>query len=40
MNTNRAAVNRTLDPNNTSVTLASLPSAALALGRKVRIEFV
>lgn len=40
MNTSRAAVNRMLDPNNTSVTLASLESAALALGRKVRIEFV
>ena len=40
MNTGRAAVNRMLDPNNTSVTLASLESAALALGRKVRIELV
>ena len=40
MNTSRAAVNRMLDPNNTSVTLASLETAALALGRKVRIEFV
>ena len=40
MNTSRAAVNRMLDPNNTSVTLSSIESAALAIGRKVKIEFV
>ena len=40
MNTSRAAVNRMLDPNSTFVTLASLESAALALGRNVRIELV
>ena len=40
MNTSRAAINRLLDPNNTSITLASMESAAIAVGKKVKIEFV
>jgi len=40
MTTSRAAVNRLLDGNNTSVTLGTLNRAAKALGRKVRIELV
>ena len=40
MKTSRAAVDRLLDPENTSVTLATLGKAARALGRKVNIELV
>ena len=40
MKTSRAAVNRLLDPNNTSLTLTTLISAALALGKQVKIEFI
>ncbi len=40
MNTSRAAINRLLDPDNTSITLASMESAAFAVGKKVKIEFV
>ena len=40
MHTSRAAVDRLLDPSNTSVTLATLNRAARALGRKVKIELV
>jgi DNA-binding Xre family transcriptional regulator len=40
MSTSRAAVNRLLDGENTSVTLGTLNRAARALGRKVRIELV
>ena len=40
MRTSRAAVHRLLDPKNTSVTLATLNSAARSLGCKVKIEFV
>jgi hypothetical protein len=29
-----------LDPDNTSVTLATLERAAAALGRKLRVEFI
>ena len=38
MRASRAAVLRLLDPNNTSVTLATLNRAARSLGRKVKIE--
>ena len=40
MRTSRAAVHRLLDPQNTSVTLATLNRAARSLGRKVKIELV
>jgi predicted DNA-binding protein (UPF0251 family) len=40
MKTSRAAVDRLLDPSNSSVTLNTLGKAASALGRKVKIEFV
>jgi hypothetical protein len=38
MKTSRAAVERLLDPANPSVTLATLESAASALGKKLRVE--
>ncbi|WP_028326143.1 helix-turn-helix domain-containing protein [Desulfatirhabdium butyrativorans] len=38
MHTSRAAVNRLLDPMNTSVNLSTIESAAVALGRRIRIE--
>jgi antitoxin HicB len=40
MCTSRAAIHRLLDPENTSVTLATLNRAARSLGRKLRIELV
>jgi transcriptional regulator with XRE-family HTH domain len=40
MKTSRTAVNRLLDPNNTSLTLNTLISAAYALGKNVRISFI
>jgi hypothetical protein len=40
MRTSRAALDRLLDPSNTSVTLATLTRAAKALGRKIKIELV
>jgi antitoxin HicB len=40
MKTSRAAVDRLLNPSNSSVTLNTLGKAARALGRKVRIELV
>jgi hypothetical protein len=40
MHTSRAALDRLLDPANTSVTLATLNRAARALGQKVKIELV
>jgi antitoxin HicB len=40
MRTSRAAVHRLLDPENTSVTLATLNRAARSLGRKVKIDLV
>lgn len=40
MGTSRAAVDRLLDPTNTSVTLASMAKAAAAVGKRVRIELV
>lgn len=40
MQTSRAALNRLLDPENASVTLATLQKAAAAIGREVRLELV
>lgn len=40
MHTSRAAVDRLLDPANTSLTVASVSKAAAALGRKVEVRFV
>lgn len=40
MKTSRAALNRLLDPGNKSVTLQTLESAALALEKRLRVEFV
>ncbi|MBN9343695.1 MAG: Fis family transcriptional regulator [Caedibacter sp. 38-128] len=39
MHTSLAAFDRLLDPTNTSVTLKSLERAAIALGKRVHIEF-
>ena len=38
MRTSRAALNRLLDENDTGLTLATLHSAAQALGKRVKIE--
>ena len=38
MHTSRAALNRLLDEEDTSLTLTTLVSAAAALGKKVKIE--
>ncbi len=38
MNPSRASVNRLLDPGNASVTLQTLEQAALAIGKKLRVE--
>ncbi len=40
MRTSRAALDRLLDPANTSVTLTTLSRAASALGNKLKIELV
>jgi antitoxin HicB len=40
MHTSRAAVDRLLDPGNSSLTVASLGKAAAALGRKLEVRFV
>ena len=40
MKTSRAALDRLLDPNNPSVTLATLGKAACALGRTLRVELM
>jgi len=40
MATSRASLNRLLDPTNESVTLQTLERAALALGKRLRVEFV
>jgi len=40
MRTSRAALDRLLDPANTSVTLVTLTRAARAVGGKIRIELV
>ena len=38
MNTSRSSLDRLLDPDNASVTLLTMESAALALGRKLKIQ--
>jgi antitoxin HicB len=40
MGTSRAAVDRLLDPTNTSVTLNTLSKAANLLGKRIKIELV
>jgi antitoxin HicB len=40
MGTSRSAVDRLLDPNNTSVTLNTLSKAARILGKKIEIDLV
>ncbi len=40
MGTSRAAVDRLLDPKNTSVTLHTLGKAASVLGKRIKIELV
>ncbi len=40
MKTSRASLDRILDPQNPSLTVASLGKAAAALGRKVELRFV
>ena len=40
MQTSRRALDRLLDPKNTSVTLHTLQRAAAAVGRQVRLELV
>jgi DNA-binding Xre family transcriptional regulator len=39
MKTSRAALERLLDPTNSSVTLQTLERAARALGKRLRVEF-
>ena len=38
MRTSRSSLDRLLDPENASVTLVTLESVALALGRKLKVE--
>jgi antitoxin HicB len=40
MHTSRAALNRLLDPDNESVTLATLQKAASIVGREIRLELI
>ena len=40
METSRSALDRLLDPANTSVTLATMERAALVLGKRMRLELV
>lgn len=40
MHTSRASVDRLLDPENASLTVASLGKAAAALGKKLEVRFV
>ncbi len=40
MNTSRAAVNRLLDPDNTSITLGSLIKATSTLGKKLQLGII
>ena len=40
MRTSRAALDRVLDPSNTSVTLTTLSKVAKSLGRKLKIDLV
>jgi predicted XRE-type DNA-binding protein len=38
MKTSRSSLNRLLDPQNSSVTLLTLETAALALGKKLKVQ--
>jgi len=38
MHTSRSALDRLLDPTNVSITLQTLESAALALGKSLKVE--
>jgi len=38
MHTSRSALDRLLDPTNVSITLQTLESAALALGKNLKVE--
>ncbi|MEB3295851.1 MAG: hypothetical protein VKJ24_22085 [Synechococcales bacterium] len=40
MKTSRAALDRLLDPQNSSATLNTLEQAAIVLGKRLRIELV
>jgi antitoxin HicB len=40
MNTSRSALDRLLDPANTSITLQTLERAAHIIGKRLKIEFV
>ena len=40
MNTSRSSIDRLLDPTNESVTLQTLERAALALGKRLHIQFI
>ena len=40
MNTSRSAINRLLDPLNTSITLATIESAVAAMGKRLKIQVV
>jgi DNA-binding Xre family transcriptional regulator len=40
MGTSRSSLNRLLDPLNTSVSLATIESAVVALGKRLRIQIV
>ena len=40
MQTSRGALDRLLDPTNTSVTLHTLQRAAVAIGRQLRLELI
>ncbi len=40
MNTSRSAIDRLLDPLNTSITLATIESAVNAMGKRLQIQMV
>jgi antitoxin HicB len=40
MGTSRAAIDRLLDPNNTSITLLTLSKAARVLGKSIKIDLI
>ncbi|MBD3799767.1 XRE family transcriptional regulator [Sulfuricurvum sp.] len=40
MNTSRSAINRLLDPLNTSITLATIESAVAAIGKRLQIQVI
>jgi predicted XRE-type DNA-binding protein len=39
MNTSRSSVDRLLDPENSSITLLTLENVAVALGKKLKLQF-